>query len=201
MFGCNIGTVVARSDISDKKNNVALGRVKVLIRGVSDISGTENFTNPLGSSTSEITNVTSEKLKNNEVWAYVLQPNHGGSLGIYDIKTNEVELDAKAAAGNITIASGDHVGPKQGTKDTAAVNPNNNDFAGEYKNNAVNGTYSIPPVGATVVILYINGKRGLPVVIGTIHSAEAIASIYEASEAGTSGGEEAVRPDYPGERK
>ena len=44
--------------------------------------------------------------------------------------------------------------------------------------------------------------RGLPIVIGTVHSAEAIASIYEASETGApSSSDEAVMPDYPSEKK
>ena len=202
MFGCHIGTVVARSDISDKKNDTALGRVKVMIRGVSNINGTENFTNPLDGESSELTVITSEKLKNQEVWAYVLQPNHGGSIGLYNIKTNKVDLDEGAAAGNIEIAEGDHTGPKLGAKDSAAVNPNNSDFAGEFKTNAVHGTYSIPPVGATVIVQYINGNRGLPIVVGTVHSATAISSIYEASDTGaTSDEDKRSLPDYPNEYK
>mgnify|MGYP000856141198 CR=1 FL=1 len=202
MLETSIGTVVASSDISDKQNKEALGRVKVLIRGVSDIAGSESFTNPLGENTTSITTNTSEKLKKHEVWAYVLQPAHGGSLGIYSVGDDKVNLDSGSAAGNITIAEGDHTGPKLGTKDSAAVNPNNGDFAGEFKNNAVHGTYSIPPVGATVIVQFINGKRGLPIVIGVVHSAKAIASIYAASDTSVPGsGEDPPRPDYPSEYK
>lgn len=203
MQGCYIGTVVARSDISDKEHDKALGRVKVLIRNISDIESDINFINPVGENVLTIMDSsTTEKIKKNEVWAYVLQPNHGGSLGTYNKGTNKVSTNVNAAAGNMSTVAGDHTGPAQGTKDGAGVNSTNNDFAGEYKNNAAAGTYSIPPIGATVIIQFINGKRGLPVVMGTIHGAAAIESIYGAQDVGTAtGSPDTPKPDYPTEYK
>ena len=42
-----LGTVIANSDTSDTRNTRSLGRVLVMIRGKSDISGSETFKNPL----------------------------------------------------------------------------------------------------------------------------------------------------------
>ena len=88
-YGCYIGTVIANSDISDARNTKALGRVLVLIRSKSDIAGTEQGKNPFGQNICRtITNETLARVKQSEVWAYVLQPNTGGAQGSFSPEYN-----------------------------------------------------------------------------------------------------------------
>jgi len=194
-----IGTVIANSDISDTRNTEALGRVLVAIRNKSDISGNESFINPFGANiSSTLTPESLERLKKTEVWAYVLQPNSGGALGSFNPASNYTkphnnssdptnsDTKSPAAAYNVITAAGND-GTDLGS---AANNTYDNSFAPDNRDGAVNGIFSIPPIGATVAVLFINGNRGMPVVVGTLMGTEAIKSIHS-----TDGG---VMPGYPG---
>lgn len=199
MSAVYIGTVIANSDISDTRNTEALGRVLVSIRNKSDTSGNENFINPFGSNIgSTLTSESLERLKRSEVWAYVLQPNSGGALGSFNPASNYTKphndsnnptnpyTRSPAAAYSGIVAAGNN-GTDPGS---AANNTYDNSFAPDNRDGAVKGTFSVPPIGATVAVSFINGSRGLPVVIGTLMGTEAIKSIHS-----TGGG---AMPGYPG---
>ena len=196
MDGVYIGTVVDNSDISDTRNSEALGRVLVMIRGKSDIAGSESFKNPKGKNLNRsITASTLERIRDTEVWAYVLQPNTGGAPGSFNAGNNttkpssdsnaDIYAKAPAAAYSGSAAAGIN-GADAGS---SAVNTTDANFTPDNRDGAVKGVYSIPPVGATVAITFAHGKRGLPVVIGTLVSAEAIESIYSTDSG--------AKPSYP----
>lgn len=193
-----IGTVVDNSDVSDTRNTQALGRVLVMIRSKSDVSGAESFKNPKGKNLNRrISDETLERIRDTEVWAYVLQPNTGGAPGSYNSgfdvakpssdSNNPTDIYAKApaAAYSGSAAAGNN-GADAGS---SAINTTDANFTPDNRDGAVKGTFSIPPVGATVAISFAHGKRGLPIVLGTLVSAEAIESIHMTDSG--------ARPSYP----
>lgn len=193
-----IGTVLDNSDISDTRNTQALGRVLVMIRGKSDITSGESYKNPKGKNLNRsISDTTLERISDTEVWAYVLQPNTGGAPGSYNPGSDTIKpssdsnnptsiyTKAPAAAYSGNAAAGNN-GSDMGT---SAINTTDANFTPDNRDGAVKGTFSIPPVGATVAVSFASGKRGLPIVIGTLISAESIESIYS-TDSGAS-------PSYP----
>lgn len=200
--GIYLGTVIANSDISDKRNTKALGRVLVLIRSKSDVAGTESFKNPFGSNMCrKITNATLERVKRSEVWAYVLQPNTGGAQGSYsphyDYTRNSSDgsspsrsdLGAPSNAYQANSVTDGKIGADLGS---AGVNTTANSYTPDNRDGGVKGIFSIPPIGATVAVMFAHGARSMPVVVGVIHGEEAIASIYSTGGVGT------PMPDYAG---
>lgn len=194
-----IGTVIANSDISDTRNTQALGRVLVMIRNKSDIDGSEMFSSPYGQNLcSKMSPETLNRLKKTEVWAYVLQPNSGGAQSSYnpgsdiarpsndssDVKSLNKKAPAAGYSG-LLAAGNDNTDPG-----SSAVNTTDNNFAPDNRDGAVKGTFSIPPIGATVAIMFVNGNRGLPVVVGTLMGAEAVNSIHSTDSG--------AKPSYPG---
>lgn len=193
-----IGTVVDNSDISDTRNTEALGRVLVMIRSKSDVAGSESFKNPKGKNlNSKMSAETLQRLRDTEVWAYVLQPNTGGAPGSFNASSNitkpssdandptNIYAKAPAAAYSGSAAAGNN-GSDPGS---AAINTTDANFTPDNRDGAVKGVFSIPPVGATVAVSFVHGKRGLPVVIGTLTSAEALESIHSTDSG--------AKPAYP----
>ena len=201
-YGCYIGTVIANRDTGDTRNTASMGRVLVLIRGKSDIAGTEQGKNPFGQNICRtITEETLTRVKQSEVWAYVLQPNTGGAQGSYSPGydytrnssdgnyPNSADLGAPANAYQPNSVTDGRIGSDLGS---AGINTTANSFTPDNRDGAVKGIFSVPPIGATVAVLFAHGSRSVPVVIGTIHGEESIASIY------STGGVNTPMPDYPG---
>jgi len=193
-----IGTVIDNSDISDTRNTKALGRVLVMIRGKSDIASNESFKNPKGKNLNRsMTDETQKRIRDTEVWAYVLQPNTGGAPGSYNANSDAVKpssdsndptniyAKAPAAAYSGSAAAGNN-GSDAGS---AAINTTDANFTPDNRDGAVKGIFSIPPVGSTVAVTFSHGKRGMPIVVGTLTSGEAIESIHSTDSG--------ARPSYP----
>lgn len=199
-----IGTVLSNCEYGDVRNTEVMGRVLVLIRGKTDIEESINFINPFGDNLcGQIPPASLDRIRRSEVWAYVLQPNTGGAPGSYNPAYNYTKphsdsdnptnsrLKAPAAHYGIMIGAGN-----DGTDiASAAYNTTDSDFAPDNRDGAVKGIFSVPPIGATVAVSFINGKRGLPIVLGTLMGAEGIASVFGA------GGEKGPLVDYPGVRQ
>jgi hypothetical protein len=193
-----IGTVIDNSDISDTRNEHALGRVLVMIRGKSDIASSESFKNPKGKNLNRsMSDETQTRVRDTEVWAFVLQPNTGGAAGSYNAgsditkpssdSNNPTSIYTKAPA---AAYSGNAAAGNAGTDPgSSATNTTDANFTPDNRDGAVKGIYTIPPVGATVAISFIHGKRGLPIVIGTLVSGEAINSIHSTDSG--------AQPSYP----
>ena len=201
-YGCYIGTVIANSDISDNRNSKALGRVLVLIRGKSDIAGSEQGKNPFGQNICRtITSETLSRVKQSEVWAHVLQPSTGGAQGSYSPGydytrnssdgnyPNSADLGAPSNAYQPNSVTDGKIGADLGS---AGINTTANSFTPDNRDSAVKGIFSIPPIGATVAILFAHGSRSTPIVLGILHGEESYASIY------STGGVNTPMPDYPG---
>lgn len=197
-----LGTVIANSDTSDTRNTRSLGRVLVMIRGKSDISGSETFKNPFGENMCrKMSNQTLERVKRSEVWAYVLQPSTGGAQGSYSpgynytrpsndsSYQNKSDLGAPSNAYQANSVTDGRIGNDNGS---SGINTTANSYTPDNKDGAVKGVFSIPPIGATVAIQFLHGARSMPIVMGVIHGEESIASIY------STGGIGSPMPDYPG---
>ena len=197
-----LGVVIANSDISDTRNTKALGRVLVMIRGKSDVSGSEVFKNPFGENMCrKMSNQTLERVKRSEVWAYVLQPSTGGAQGSYSpgynytrpsndgSAQNKADLGAPSNAYQANSVTDGRIGNDNGS---SGINTTANSFTPDNRDGAVKGVFSVPPIGATVAIQFLNGSRSMPVVMGVIHGEESIASIF------STGGVGSPMPDYPG---
>lgn len=201
MSDIHIGTVIANSDISDPRNTEAMGRVLVMIRNKSDIPQTEDYVNPHGSNLCRaLSPETLNRVNNTEVWAYVLQANTGGAIGSYNPCKNHTKphndandpndsyKKAPAAAYELTLGAGNN----STDAGSAANNTTDANFVPDNRDGAAKGIFCIPPIGATVAISFLNGNRGMPVVIGTLMGKEAYGSI---NSAGSSDG---PMPDSPG---
>jgi len=184
-----IGTVLNNSDISDIENTQPRGQVKVLINGVSTTSPEgDSFGFPFGKNISQTVSPKTKKLvENYEIWAYVLSPvtGGGGSLARYNASKNiaivsdtdtPASLDDTPPAENYTnFTVGD--GFTGDDPSTAGVNPNGNSFTPDNRSNSPKGLFAVPNVGDVVLVSFINGSRGLPVVLGVLHGVKSIKSM------------------------
>jgi len=197
-----IGTVLNNSDISDVENTQPKGQVKVLINGVSTTSpGGDEYGFPFGKNIDKtVSPKTKELVDKYELWAYVLSPvtGGGGSLARYnaskdiafvsdtDFPTN---LDDAAPADNYTnIAICD--GFAGDDPSTAGVNPNGCSYTPDNRTNSPKGLFAVPNVGDVVLVSFVNGARGLPVVLGVLHGARSVKSMSGIDV-------EDVYPNYP----
>ena len=197
-----IGTVLNNSDISDVDNKQPKGQVKVLINGISTTSADgDEYGFPFGQNLDKtISPKTKELVDKYEIWAYVLSPvtGGGGSLARYnaskdlaivsdtDFPTN---LDDTAPAENYTnITIGD--GFTGDDPSTAGVNPNGNSYTPDNRTNQPKGLFAMPNVGDVVLVSFINGARGLPVVLGVLHGVRSIKSMSSIDV-------DNVYPNYP----
>jgi|TARA_R110000803_G_scaffold199716_1_gene263837 hypothetical protein len=197
------GIVLNNSDISDVENERPRGRVKVLIKGISITSSDGDIYGPMpvGKNIDEtVSPKTKELVDNYEIWADVLAPvtGGGGSLARYnassdlaiisdvDFPTNTEDLSPAENYTNITISDG-YTDTGTGT---AAINPNGNSYTPDNRTNCPKGWFAMPNVGDTVLVGFINSSRGLPVILGILHSGTSIESINGIGVAG-------VWPNYP----
>lgn len=197
-----IGKVILNSDIADEDNIRPLGRVKVLIHGVSYINTQQNdeYKYPLGSNIPDggASPETIKRVKEYEVWAYVLQPVAGtGSMARYNAKNNVALTsdsdnitfdDSTPPAGNYPLIVSD--GFSSTTVGTAGVNPNAYAYTPDNRSNSSKGMFALPGIGSTVLVSFINGARGLPIVLGVVPGYDSVESIYGTDVDG-------VYPGYP----
>ena len=198
-----VGKVILNSDIADEDNgNRPLGRVKVLIHGVSYINTQQDdeYNYPLGSNVpgGGASPETIKRIKEYEVWAYVLQPVAGtGSMARYNAKKdtaltsdsdNVISDNSTPPAGSYPLIVSD--GFSSTSIGTAGINPNAYAYTPDNRSNSSKGMFALPGVGSTVLVGFINGARGLPIVLGVIPGYESVKSIYGSDVAG-------VYPGYP----
>lgn len=201
--GIYIGTVIENSDVA-AGDGEALGRVRVLINGQSDMKD-EKFKLPRGKNLCEsLTNDGLKTTQRTEVWAYVMQPNTGGgATGKFNAAAdvtvpagsphptdlNQTPPGKAYGVGDVTDS---HVSTNTGS---AGVNSTSYNYSPDLRSTGSAGQFSVPQVGATVAVQFIRGSRALPIVLGTIHGASDIASVMAAE--GGEGTESDVRPGYP----
>lgn len=199
----HIGTVVKNSDYGNlvSKGSEYLGRVKVAITGMTRMNGVEYFKAP--GSGGDLDAVAINNVQDFEVWAYVVSPiagessmskyNHardissladGNDMGNFSNPTDYTTPPAKMFTSmNLDGHSG---GP--GVTMSAAVNPYGNCYVTENYSDSGKGMFSTPAVGSKVLVGFLNGARGLPVILGKIHAGSEIEQIHGVGTA---------YPDYP----
>jgi len=64
-------------------------------------------------------------------------------------------------------------------------------YSPDNRSNAYKGIMSLPGVGATVVISFLNGQRGTPIILGVVPGVADVASIHGV------GLRDEVFPNYP----
>jgi uncharacterized protein involved in type VI secretion and phage assembly len=71
---------------------------------------------------------------------------------------------------------------------SAGVNPYGNCYLTENYSDSGKGMFAIPAINSKVIVAFLNGARGIPVILGKIHSGTEIDQIYAVGTA---------YPDYP----
>ena len=201
-----IGTVVGNADYAKDTNNQYLGRVLVKIPGLTVIGKSNMSYKTAGSNVGGSLNqgVIKKVEEFENIWAYVLAPIAGeSSIGKYNRTKDTSSLADGNDMGNFDdpsryttppasqFSSQNFDGFTQGPAGnmTAGVNPYGNSYVTENYSDSGKGMFSMPSINSKVLIGFINGSRGLPVVLGKINSESEIEQIY---------GVGAAYPDYPG---
>lgn len=200
----HIGTVIKNADFANKDAGQYLGRVKVVIPGMTIVgSDIINYKTPGSNIGGDLNAGAIKKANDFEIWAYVVAPITGESsaskynytkdassladgndMSNFTHPTNYTTAPAAMfASQNLDGYSG---GPSYNM--TANVNPYGNCYVTENYSDSGKGMYSMPAVGSKVLIGFINGARGLPIVLGKINSGTEIEQIYGVGTA---------YPDYP----
>lgn len=202
--GIYLGKVILNSDIADANNERPLGRVKVLIHGVTytDTNIRKNdFETPIGSNVDKTASPkTLQYVKDYEAWAYVLQPIAGGGASRrYNAQSNNaIASDADfsentnsalppAALFPLEVADS-FTSNKNGS---AGINPNAYAYRPDNRSNAAKGMFALPAVGSTVLVGFINGSRGMPIVLGVVSGFESYETVHGCNDT------EGVFPNYP----
>lgn len=192
------GKVIRDSDMLNEEDSRPYNRVKVLIVGQSSIEN-ERFQQPLGSNNP--TAISSQLLDvvDKEVYAYVMQPVAGSGSGtVYNANKDILSvsdsgnidaLNLRPPADNYYAITDSFVGGR-GTG-SAGVNTTASAYSPDNRSNAYKGMMSLPSVGATVVVSFLNGSRGMPIIIGVLPSAADVDSIHGL------GLSEEMYPSYP----
>lgn len=192
------GKVIFDSDMLNEDDKRPYNRVKVLITGVSD-NENESFNQPRGKNNPKTISEEGLKIIEQEFYAYVLQPVMGSGSGtkynankdilsVSDVGDIE-DLNAIPPAEAYHNVSDDYVGGMG--MGTAGVNIMAAGYGPDNRSNAYKGMMSLPGVGSTVVVSFINGKRGMPIIVGILPSGADVDSIYGV------GLREEIYPDYP----
>ena len=179
------GKVIFDSDMLNEEDKRPYNRVKVLINGVSDITN-ESFNQPRGKNNPNTISGEGLEIMKQEFYAYVLQPVSGSGsstrynankdiLSVSDVGDIE-DLNAIPPAESYYNISDGFVGG-MGTG-TAGVNPMAAAYGPDNRSNAYKGMMSLPGVGSTVVVSFIGGKRGMPIIVGVLPSSADIDSIH-----------------------
>mgnify|MGYP005992218273 CR=1 FL=1 len=192
------GKVIYDSDMLNEKDKRPYNRVKVLINGVSSTEK-ELFNQPRGKNNPNKLTSNGLQVIGEEFYAYVMQPVAGSGVGakynankdilaVSDVGDIE-DLDAIPPAEAYHSISDGFVGGA-GTG-TAGVNATAAAYSPDNRSNAYKGMMSLPGVGSTVIVSFINGQRGMPIVIGVLPSGADVDSIH-----GIGIGDE-IYPNYP----
>ena len=193
------GKVIYDSDLLSEGDKRPYNRVKVLINGISSTER-ESFNQPRGgNNTNTITSNGLDAIEQ-EFYAYVLQPVSGSGtsthynaskdiLSVSDVGNIE-DLDAVPPAEAYHDISDGFVGG-MGTG-TAGVNPMASAYGPDNRSNAYKGMMSLPGVGSTVVVSFMGGKRGMPIIVGVLPSGADVDSIHGV------GLKDEIYPNYPG---
>jgi len=179
------GKVIFDSDMLNEEDKRPYNRVKVLINGVSDITN-ESFNQPRGKNNPNTISGEGLEIMKQEFYAYVLQPVSGSGsstrynankdiLSVSDVGDIEDLNSIPPAESYYNISDGFVGGMGTGT---AGVNPMAAAYGPDNRSNAYKGMMSLPGVGSTVVISFMGGKRGMPIIIGVLPSGADIDSIH-----------------------
>jgi len=179
------GKVIRDSDLLNEKDARPYNRVKVLIVGQSSAEN-EHFLHPLGKNNPARMSDKLLDVIDKELYAYVLQPITGSGTGVsYNATADLVsvsdtgdvkDLDGRPPAEaffDITDAFVGGIG-----SGSAGVNPYASAYSPDNRSNAYKGMMSLPGVGANVVVSFMNGVRGMPIIIGVLPSAADVDSIH-----------------------
>jgi hypothetical protein len=200
-----IGTVVGNADYTDTDHGQYLGRVKVHIAGLTGTGKEVNIVKAIGSNAGgDMDHDAIRQTEQFEVWAYVMAPMMGeSSMGKYNRTHNSSGIGDGNDMSNFThpdtyttaTASQFHGQQMDGHAGgpnlnmSSGTNPYGNAAACENYSDSGKGVFSMPAANSKVIIGFINGGRGRPVVLGKIHSGTEIEQIHGAGNA---------YPDYPG---
>ncbi len=192
------GKVIRDSDLLKNEDARPYNRVKVLIVGQSSAEN-ENFLHPLGKNNPSKMSSKLLDVIDKELYAYVLQPVAGAGTGasynatadlISVSDTGDVkDLDGRPPAEALFSVTDAYVGGLG--SGSAGVNPHASAYSPDNRSNAYKGMMSLPSVGANVVVSFMNGVRGMPIIIGVLPSAADVDSIH-----GMGLGSE-IYPNYP----
>ena len=152
--GTYIGRVIYDSDLADTANKRPLNRVKVLIEGKTDTDS-----NPIS-----------------------YKHPRGNKISINDSNYPD-DIDSHPPAANYSIYGG-YDGFTQTNIGTAGINTTSNAYTPDNRSNAGKGLYALPGVGSTVLIGFLNSKRGLPIVLGCIPGYDSIDTVHRADAEG-----------------
>ena len=179
------GKVIFDSDMLNEEDKRPYNRVKVLINGVSDITN-ESFNQPRGKNNPNTISGEGLEIMKQEFYAYVLQPVSGSGsstrynankdiLSVSDVGDIKDLNSIPPAESYYNISDGFVGGMGTGT---AGVNPMAAAYGPDNRSNAYKGMMSLPGVGSTVVVSFIGGKRGMPIIVGVLPSGADIDSIH-----------------------
>jgi hypothetical protein len=179
------GKEIFDSDMLKEEDKRPYNRVKVLINGVSDITN-ESFNQPRGKNNPNTISGEGLEIMKQEFYAYVLQPVSGSGsstrynankdiLSVSDVGDIEDLNSIPPAESYYNISDGFVGGMGTGT---AGVNPMAAAYGPDNRSNAYKGMMSLPGVGSTVVVSFIGGKRGMPIIVGVLPSGADIDSIH-----------------------
>jgi hypothetical protein len=200
-----IGTVISNADYSVNNNNQYLGRVLVQIPGLTQVEKNSMSYKAAGANTGGTLNrKTIEQVEGFEnIWAYVLSPITGeSSVGKYN-RTKDVSSLADgtnmddfgsdinyssppASQFSSLMLDGHSGGP--GVTMSSGVNPYGNCYMTENYSDSGKGMFCIPSVNSKVLVGFIHGSRGIPIVLGKVHAESEIEQVY---------GTGTAYPDYP----
>ena len=189
-----IGKVIRDSDLLEANDDRPYNRVRVLIIGQSSIEN-ENFQQPLGSNNPNTISTKLLDVVDKEVYAYVMQPVAGSGTGaVYNAQkdlisvsdTGNIEaLNARPPADNYHNATDSFIGGSS----SAGVNPTAHAYSPDNRSNSYKGMMSLPGVGATVVVSFLNASRGMPIIVGVLPTAADVDSIHDVGNG--------IYPSYP----
>ena len=192
------GKVIRDSDIISEGDTRPYNRVKVLIIGQSSAEN-ENFQQPFGKNNPSTMSRPLLDVIDKELYAYVLLPVSGSGTGVtYNAAkdlvsvsdTGDIEdLDGTPPAESYFNVSDNFIGGMGSS--TAGVNPYATAYSPDNRSNSFKGMMSLPSVGTTVVVSFMNGVRGMPIIIGILPSAADVDSIHGI------GLSEEIYPNYP----
>ena len=192
------GKVIFDSDMLNEEDKRPYNRVKVLINGISSTEK-ESFNQPRGKNNPNTITSNGLQVIEQEFYAYVLQPVTGSGsstrynankdiLSVSDVGDIE-DLNATPPAEAYNNISDNFVGGT-GTG-SAGVNTMAAAYGPDNRSNAYKGMMSLPSVGSTVVVSFIRGKRGMPIIVGVLPSGADVDSIHGV------GLRDEIYPNYP----